>query len=312
MYSFKPVSYDQKEKIYSLLSGISKMDNGYSNEFAEMTKEEFLSKGIQLLIDWSNGKNLYKNFVPITFYFLYDNEDIVGVFKLRHYLNDYYRNGAGHISYATKKDCRKKGYAKIGLNLAIQEIDKFLPEEDKLIKVCCSRRNFGSYLTIHGNIPLISKDSDKEYQGKKFEICENYIDRKNRILIKTLSKNENINVNNDEYLKNNIKNEEIKIFGAYLNIYTFIGYIALQKVNEDYEIKKINIFENKENLAYGMFNYVYAIARVNKIKNIFVDELDYEKLKNEFNINEKYDLKSLENKRVQVNVKELCKEEKNI
>ena len=69
MENFKPVRFEDREKIYSLLSGIPKSENGFWNEFAEMNKEEFLSKGIQLLIDWSEGKNLYENFVPITFYF---------------------------------------------------------------------------------------------------------------------------------------------------------------------------------------------------------------------------------------------------
>ena len=167
MENLRPVCFEEREKIYSLLSQFSKIDNGYINEFAEMSKEEFLSKGIQLLLDWSNGKNLYENFVPTTFYFLYDNENnIVGVFKLRHYLNDFYRNGPGHISYAIKKECRNKGYAKMGLNLAIQEIDKFLPENEQLVRVCCSRKNLGSYLTIQGNIPLISNDQEKEFKGK--------------------------------------------------------------------------------------------------------------------------------------------------
>lgn len=83
MDNFRHVCFEEKEKIYSLLSGIEKDDNGYINEFAEMTKEEFMTKGIQLLLDWSKGQNLYENFVPTTFHFLYDNENnIVGVFKL--------------------------------------------------------------------------------------------------------------------------------------------------------------------------------------------------------------------------------------
>ena len=87
---------------------IDKNDNGYINKFAEMSKEEFLTKGIQLLLDWSNGKNLYENFVPTTFYFLYDNENnIMWIFKLRHYLNDFYRKDPGRISYTIEKDCRK-------------------------------------------------------------------------------------------------------------------------------------------------------------------------------------------------------------
>ena len=308
MDNFRPVCYEEREKIYSLLSGIDKNDNGYMNEFAEMTKEEFLTKGIQLLLDWSKGKNLYENFVPITFYFLYDNENnIVGVYKLRHYLNDFYRKGPGHISYAIKKDCRKKGYAKIGLHSAIKVIDTILPEEEKLIRVCCSRKNIGSFLTIQGNIPVITNDLEKEFNGKKFEVCENYIDRKNRILIKTINENVKIDID-DEYITNNIKNDEIKIFGAFLNNSKLIGYISVQKQNEKFEIKTIKIIENRENLMYGLFNYIYAVARTMKMKEIIINETNYEKIQKEFSLNEKYDLKKLENNNIQVNVKQLYKE----
>ena len=297
--NLKPVCYEEREKIYSFLSGILKNDNGYMNEFAEMTKEEFLTKGIQLLLDWSEGKNLYKNFVPTTFYFLYDNENnIVGVFKLRHYLNDYYRKGPGHISYAIKKECRKKGYAKLGLHLAIQTIDKMLPEEEKLVRVCCSRKNLGSFLTIQGNIPVVTNDLAKEFNNKKFEVCENYIDRKNRIVIKAINEKNNINLN-DEYINNNAKNEEIKICGAFLNNDNLIGYISAKKENDNYIIDNLKIILQQENLVYGLFNYIYAVARVNKIKNILIDNGIYERLIKEFSM-DKYEIKILNNKTIQI------------
>ena len=303
MDNFRPVCFEEREKIYSLLSTIEKNDNGYVNEFAEMTNEEFLTKGIQLLLDWSNGKNLYENFVPTTFYFLYDNDNnIVGVYKLRHYLNDHYRKGPGHISYAIKKDCRKKGYAKLGLHLAIKVLDTIIPEEEKLIKVCCSRKNLGSFLTIQGNIPLITKDGEREFKGKTVELCENYIDRKNRIVIKTLNEKD-ITYLNDEHLNNNIKNRDYIILGALLNNTNLIGYISLQKISENYAVKNINIIENKDNLMYGLFNYAYALARVNKIKNILIEDTKYELLKKEFPIDEKYDCKTLDDKSIQINVK---------
>ena len=307
MDNFRPVCFEEKEKIYSLLSGIEKDDNGYINEFAEMTKEEFMTKGIQLLLDWSKGQNLYENFVPTTFHFLYDNENnIVGVFKLRHFLNEFYKNGPGHISYAIKKECRNKGYAKNGLNLAIQVLDNILPEEEKLIKVCCSRKNIGSFLTIQGNIPLITNDLEIEFKGKKFEVCENYIDRKNRVLIKTIKEKDIINLN-DDYLKNNIKNNEMKNFGAFYNN-TLVGYISLYKQNENYEIKMIKIIENKNNVVYGLFNYAYAIAKSNKIKKIIINQLNYDKIEKEFDLKEKYDITKLEDGKTEINVKQLYKE----
>jgi len=307
--NFRPVCYEDREKYYELFKGIAKNDNGYSNEFAEMTKEEFCTKGIQLLLDWSQGKNLYPNFVPTTFYFLYDNENnVVAAFKLRHYLNDYWRKGAGHISYCVKKDCRQKGYSKYGLHLAIKTLDKILPEEDKLIKVSCSRRNYGSFLSINGNIPLEIEEKDVEYKGKMIEVYSSFIDRKNRIVIKTINEKD-INNLNDEYLKNNIKNDKIKMFGGFLNNTTLLGYISLEKNNDIYEVKKINIIENKSNLVYGLFNYAYANARVNRVKSILIDEKSFGILEKEFSLKEKYEYKELENKKIEVNVKELFKQE---
>jgi len=307
--NFRPVCYEDREKYYELFKGIEKNDNGYSNEFAGMTKEEFSTKGIQLLLDWSQGKNLYPNFVPTTFYFLYDDENnVVAAFKLRHYLNDYWRKGAGHISYCVKKDSRKKGYAKYGLHLAIKTLDRILPEEDKLIKVSCSRRNFGSFLSINGNLPLQTEEKDIDYKGKIIEVYSCFIDRKNRIVLKTINEKD-INNLNDEYLKNNIKNDKIKIFGGYLNNTTLLGYISLEKNNEIYEIKQIKIIENKNNLIYGLFNYAYANARVNRIKNILIDEITFGTLEKEFSFKEKYEYKVLENKKIEVNVKELFKQE---
>ena len=307
--NFRPVCYEDREKYYELFKDIDKNDHGYVNEFAGMTKEEFSTKGIQLLLDWSQGKNLYENFVPTTFYFLYDEENnVVAAFKLRHYLNDYWRKGAGHISYCVKKDCRKKGYAKYGLHLAVKTLDKILPEEDKLIKVSCSRRNFGSFLSINGNIPLEIEEKYVEYKGKMIEVYASFIDRKNRIVLKTINEKDIINLN-DEYLKNNIKNDKIKIFGGFLNYTTLLGYISLEKNNETYEVKKINIIENKTNLVFGLFNYAYANARVNKIKNILIDEITFGTLEKEFYLKEKYEYKVLENKKIEVNVKVLFKYE---
>ena len=298
----RPVCYEDREKIYSLLSTFKKNENGYINEFAEMTQEEFLTKGIQLLLDWSEGKNLYENFVPVTFYFLYDNEkNIVGVFKLRHYLNDFYKKGPGHISYAIKSEYRKKGYAKLGLNMAIQQLDKILPQEEKLIKVCCSRKNYGSFLTIQGNIPIIYKES-VIVKEQKFEVCENYIDRKNRILIKKLNEI-NIKELEDENLEKELKNGIV--LGAFLCDKEFIGYISLLKKGNNYEINKINIIKNEKNVMFGLFNYAYSFARVNKSNFIFVEHNIYTMMEKEIDMS-KYECEKNDEKVFKIIVKKLC------
>ena len=96
----------------------------------------------------------------------------------------------------------------------------------------------GSFLIIQGNIPVTTNDLEREFNGKIFEVCENYIDRKNRIVIKTLNDKNTINLN-DKYLKDNINNKDISTFGTFLNNQTLIGYISLQKTNEDFVVKII-------------------------------------------------------------------------
>ena len=51
----------------------------------------------------------------------------------------------------------------------------------------------------------------------------------------------------------------------------------------------------------------YAFARIIKIKNIIIDEMNYDILKKEFPINERYDCKILDNKNTQIEVKVLYK-----
>lgn len=125
-------------------------------------------------------------------------------------------------------------------------------------------------------------------------------------MIKTIKEKDIPNLN-DDYLKNNIKNNKMKKFGAFYNN-TLVGYISLYKQNENYEIKMIKIIENKNNVVYGLFNYAYAIARSNKIKKIIINQLNYDNIEKEFGLKEKYDVTKMEDGKTEINVKQLYKE----
>lgn len=66
---------------------------------------------------------------------------IVGLFKIRHYLNDFLRKGAGHIGYGILPEYRGKGYAKKGLVLAIEKCKEIIKENE-------------IYLSVHKDTPL--------------------------------------------------------------------------------------------------------------------------------------------------------------
>ena len=77
------------------------------------------------------------------------------------------------------------------------------------------------------------------------------------------------------------------------------------KQKEIFEIKNIEIIENENNLVYGLFNYVYAFARTNKMKKIIINESCYENFEKEINLKKKYDFNKLEKGIFELNVKQL-------
>ena len=75
-----------------------------------------------------------------------ETKRIYGMLQVRHYLNDYLRNFAGHIGYSVRPTERRKGYAK----RMLQEALLFCKEELKLDKVlvACLVENEASRRTI--------------------------------------------------------------------------------------------------------------------------------------------------------------------
>lgn len=85
--------------------------------------------------------------VPETTYFLIRREDnkIVGITNLRHYLNERLKKCGGHIGYGIRPTERNKGYAKIGLYLTLLEAKKL---NIKNVRVDCKKDNIQSNKVI--------------------------------------------------------------------------------------------------------------------------------------------------------------------
>lgn len=114
-------------KFYSELES----ENGFENLCFGCSYEEYVKTKLVGFQNSALGIGLPNGHVPQTTFFLYDDSIIVGVYKVRHYVNDVIRvNGVGHIGYAIAKEHRGKGYATEGLKLAIQELIK-MPDYDK-------------------------------------------------------------------------------------------------------------------------------------------------------------------------------------
>ena len=88
-------------------------------------------------------------FVPATQYLALDEQDhLVGMTNLRHYLNDYLLNYGGHIGYSVRPAERKNGYATQMLRLTL---DKARERGIGKVRICCDHYNVASARTIRAN-----------------------------------------------------------------------------------------------------------------------------------------------------------------
>lgn len=124
MIFLKEINYEDIDKEYEAIIKIPHNENRFENKYWNVSKEEFKNEVIPKLLNNSKGIDLAEGRVPDSYFFLWNNQDIVGIFKIRHYLNDFLRKGPGHISYSILKDYRGNGYATEGLKLAIEECKK--------------------------------------------------------------------------------------------------------------------------------------------------------------------------------------------
>ena len=111
-----------------------------------------------------------KNLVPATTFFTIRENDnkIVGMVNLRHYLNDYLKNYGGHIGYGIRPSERRKGYAKIQLYLTLIEAQKLGIDK---VMVDCINTNIGSERTILS----LGGEFDREvYEDNKNVTLNNY------------------------------------------------------------------------------------------------------------------------------------------
>lgn len=142
-----------------------KPDESYTGEIMSYRQEMLLAgssmDGTGVLrrtenpLEWLNYNKRMENLdmvpkekVPATQFVLVDpdNNRILGMLQVRHYLNDYLRNFAGHIGYSVRPTERRKGYAGKMLKLAL----KFCREELGLdrVLVSCLVENEASRRTI--------------------------------------------------------------------------------------------------------------------------------------------------------------------
>lgn len=134
LYLKKP-NYEDLEKEYLFVRDTPADENGFTNEWCGISREEFEEKALKTMIAFSEGEGLPEGWVPETFLFLWNDDEIIGQFRIRHYLSEALREGAGHIGYYIGKKFRGKGYGTEGLRLTLQVAKNIIPEDEIYLRV---------------------------------------------------------------------------------------------------------------------------------------------------------------------------------
>ena len=161
MLYLKAVNCEDIEKEYLYITSLPADENGFTNPNVGVSREEFENVVLPRFINHSKGIDLPEGYVPCTEFFLWEDDEIVGLFRIRHELNDFLREGAGHIGYGIKKEYRGKGYATEGLKLTIEKAKEIIKEDEIYMSV--HKDNPASLQVQLKNGAYIHHEDDKEY-----------------------------------------------------------------------------------------------------------------------------------------------------
>lgn len=161
MIYLKAVNTEDAEAEYEYYTSLPEDENGFTNSYFGVSHEEFMTHVLPKLMKRARGEGLAEGRVPGTEFLLWEDDHIVGLFRVRHNLNEVLREGAGHIGFGIKPEYRGRGYASRGLALAIEEAKKIIPEDEIYMSV--DKDNPASLKAMLRNGAYIHHEDDEEY-----------------------------------------------------------------------------------------------------------------------------------------------------
>ena len=149
MLYLKEANPENIEKEWLFIKDMPEDENGMTNPWHGISRQEFETKALPDMIRFSKGIDLPDWMVPETFFFLWDEDTVVGHFRIRHYLNEALRTGAGHIGYCIGREFRGRGYGTEGLRLTLLKARDIVPEDEFYLRV--NKDNIVSQKVMLGN-----------------------------------------------------------------------------------------------------------------------------------------------------------------
>ena len=136
-------------------------ENGLTNSYEGVSFEEYVDTVLPELMMHEKPVGMPEWFVPETYYYLWDGQVLVGEFRIRHYLTDALKTGAGHIGYSVKREFRNRGYGTKGLALVLDLAREIVPEEEIYLRV--QKSNIPSFKAICKNGAYIAGEDEMHY-----------------------------------------------------------------------------------------------------------------------------------------------------
>lgn len=123
------------EQEWAFVRDMPEDENGLTNSWHGVSREDFENKVLPQMISYAKGEGLPEGYVPETIYFLWKDGQIIGQYRIRHFLCESLRTGAGHIGYFIAKPYRGKGYGTEGLRLTLEKARVIIPEDEIYLRV---------------------------------------------------------------------------------------------------------------------------------------------------------------------------------
>jgi len=165
LITLQPLTLTPPRGFDDLIADIGNGENGFGGTSlfrGDVTRKEFLLGGLRdrdpALVD--SGRVAQTIFLVIG-----DSTHVIGMVRVRHYLNDALRIKGGHIGYYIRPSFRGKGFARRALNLALQEL-RVLGELRALITV--DSNNPGSIKVIEACGGVVESEDIDAASGEAF------------------------------------------------------------------------------------------------------------------------------------------------
>lgn len=151
---------DIKEQ-WEYVTALPTDENGLTNPYEGISFEEYETTVLPELMRHENPVDMPEWFVPVTYYYLWDDQVLLGEYRIRHYLTEALKVGAGHIGYSIKREFRGRGFGSKGLAFALDLAREIVPEDEIYLRVLKS--NIPSFKAISKNGAYIAGEDETHY-----------------------------------------------------------------------------------------------------------------------------------------------------